>query len=310
MKNLLSGLLMTGFLLIGSAPYTEAEECANRHPEKVKKGHKDWKIAGLLFGQYDDNNSSYFFAGGGLPKEPGNHRPIKVKLNLQKKPDAANKIKTQLKLAPMAIHYGVPYLDHAGHLYDTYIALDAFQTFKHFEHTESHGFHQNEFKEACSIKRGKKEKKKRLSGYVIAVERKGFSGLTRSCNVMVNPGGTQKENRRELLYYREKETCRYYDNDWLPTCTTEKIPVYRYYQVDVPARTLLIAHSEEACRFAEDTGWAQVKVTIDYSVSKHSDAKNPNKTIIHKITVQEKTQHAPEQPDDEPDIPQESSNQS
>ena len=303
MKGFISALITACVLITGIAPATQAKECSNRQKTDIKKGHKDWKISGLLFGQYDTENahSSYFFAGGGMPKEPGNYLPLKVKLNVEKKLDVIKKIRTQLSHAPMAIHYGIPYLDHRGNLYDTYVPLNASPIYEYFEHTKSYGFHQKEFHEACSVKRGKKEYQKFITGYVVAVERKGFSSLTRSCNVMVNPGGTQKENRREFLYYKEKEVCHHYEGDWFPTCYTQKDPVYRYYQVDVPARSLIVAHSEEACRFAEDAGWAQVPVTIDYSVNKSSGSQNPNPTVIHRITVQKK----PQTPEEEPHPPTE-----
>ncbi len=278
--------VLVGCLSVLGSSSLFAADCANRSPAKIK-GHPKWKISGMIFGQHGGADSllTDFYLGGGLPEEPIKYYSNRITLKLDKTPGIAEKIR--LLPNPLTIQFAIPYVDHGGSregFYDTHQALDAWQYYEIFEHTQSHGFYGKQFREACKVKEGKKQKGLNVSGYIVRVERKGFSGLTRSCNITINKGGTRKEWRRRVIGYREKETCVYRDGYYGPSCRTEQVPIYQSYQDDFPVTELLIAHSEEACAYAEDTGRANVRVKIDFSKRKRAWT-DPNTTVIHGISV-------------------------
>ena len=278
--------LVSSLSIVYSLP-VQAEECANRSVTKVKKGHSKWKISGMLFGKHSgvDYSSTDFHLGGGLPQTPVKYHINTVHLKLHKTKGIAEKIRGMKN--PLAIQFAIPYGDHGGprdKFYDTYIALDAMDYYEFFDHSISSNRFGRNFRESCSIKRGKAEPKIGASGYVVRVERKGFIKRWRSCNVTINKGGTRREWRQRVTGYREKETCYY--NGSFPSCYTEQIPIYQSFQADFPVTELLIAHSEEACAFAEDAGRSQVRVEFDYSRRKHAGT-DPNETVIHGMTVKD-----------------------
>ncbi|MTI13675.1 hypothetical protein [Sansalvadorimonas verongulae] len=275
--------LLGSLLAFHSTELQASDDCDNRSYTKAK-GYPDWKIGGLIFGthgQVQATQALEFKVGGHLPEDQGFY-PKTVTLSLTEKPSTISKLLAQP--SAVTISYGIFYLDadDASHTI-IYNALDSTPFLDEFEQSNSFTIHGSQFLESCKIPRGRTQTRLEISGYVVQVERKGFSKFTRSCNVIVNTRGKAEEVQQHFDRYEERQLCN--DNSDYFNCTTETVPIYKDVTVTVPNTQLLIAHSEEACAFAEDAGRARSPVQVEYSIRKFS-ISDPNRTKIHRITVQ------------------------
>ena len=271
-------------MLVGIFPaLASAKECANRTPTDVKKGMSGKRISGFFYGQYlkkegTQSTLDYFFLGHGLPE---GYISEDVEMWRPKKDtELAQKVRNT-SANPIAVNYSYPY--DLG-VKEPYTVQDIFPYYEAFEHSQSYGFYYDDFVEACDVKRGSRQKQLTTSGYVVRVERKGFIKQTRSCNVYINTGKSREETRTRVIGYKKG----YCPEQYTPHVScTPRTPITEPYQVKVPVIDLVVAYSEEACSYAEDTGRSQVLILVDYSIRKRAYF-TPNNTVIHRISIQEK----------------------
>ena len=278
---------LTGFV----SSSTLAQECDNRHPTVVKKGPSGKRISGYFYGQYLEKKGirstlDFFFLGHGLPE---GFISDDVRMWRPKK-DSKLAQKIRNTPGPFAVHYSYTYVDSPDHedrmLRDPFTPRHVYPYYELFEHSPSYSLFYDEYMEACAIKRGKKQKSLTTAGHVVRVERKGFIKQTRSCNVYINTGQSRTETRKRIIGYT-RAVCPQGPPNPHVRCSSPTAK-YESYQAEVPVIELVVAHSNEACSYAEDTGRSQVPVEVEYSERKRVHYA-PNNTVIHRITVQKDT---------------------